>query len=159
MSKTCQECGGKCCRYFCFQIDEPQSYEELDDVRWYLCHEGVSVHIDEGQWYIAIQNRCKMLTEHNRCRIYEDRPLVCRGYSPDNCDHAQGDYHYDALFQTPQDLDQYAREKLGGSAYEQAKAASRAKAAGPGRQEASRASPDPGRGDRGKWERECGFNP
>ena len=47
MSKTCQECGAKCCRYFCFEIDEPDTYEEFENVRWYLCHEHVAVHVAE----------------------------------------------------------------------------------------------------------------
>ena len=29
MSKTCQVCGAKCCTYFCFQIDEPDTYSEF----------------------------------------------------------------------------------------------------------------------------------
>lgn len=128
MGKTCQECGAKCCKYFSFEIDEPDTYEEFEDVRWYLCHEDVSVHIDEGDWYISIQNRCEMLTKNDRCRMYEDRPLICRKYSPDGCDHTSGDYGYDALFETPEALAKYARKKLGKSAYERAEAKARAKA-------------------------------
>jgi Fe-S-cluster containining protein len=128
MSKTCQVCGAKCCTYFCFQIDEPDTYSEFEDVRWYLCHENISVHIDEGDWYISIQNRCKMLMDDLRCRIYEDRPLICRKYSHDQCDHTEGDYGYDALFETPEELEKYARKQLGKAAYERAKAKARAKA-------------------------------
>jgi len=128
MSKTCQECGAKCCTYFCFEIDEPDSYAEFEDVRWYLCHEDVSVHIDEGDWYISIQNRCKMLMDGLRCRIYDSRPLICRKYDLDECDHTGGDYGYDALFETPEDLEKYARKKLGKATYERAKAKERARA-------------------------------
>ena len=67
MSLTCRECGAKCCRYFCFEIDEPDDYEEFEDIKWYICHEGITVHIDEGDWYINIANPCKMLAEDNSC--------------------------------------------------------------------------------------------
>lgn len=127
MSKTCQECGAKCCTYFCFEIDEPDSYEELDDVRWYLCHEGVTVHVDEGDWYIGIENRCKMLGPDNKCMAYEDRPLICRRYDPESCDHSGGDYGYDELFTTPEELEAHARRLLGDLEFEKARARHRAK--------------------------------
>ena len=129
MNEQCRTCDAKCCRYFCFEIDKPETYEEFDDIGWFLLHEGITVHIDEGDWYISIANRCKALDENNQCRIYEDRPLICRNYDMDSCDYTQGDYGYDALFETPEDLDRYARTALGGAAYERAKAQARAKAA------------------------------
>lgn len=118
MSDICKRCGAKCCRYFCFEIDEPETFEQFEDVRWFLCHEGVTVHIDEGDWYIAIANRCRMLDENNRCTIYESRPMICRSYSTDNCDHTAGDYDYDEEFKTPEDIERYARKTLGDRAYE-----------------------------------------
>ncbi|MHC4983477.1 MAG: YkgJ family cysteine cluster protein [Planctomycetota bacterium] len=128
MSKTCIECGAKCCTYFCFEIDEPDDYEEFEDLRWYLCHDGVSIHVDEnGDWFIELQNRCKNLTADKRCAIYEDRPLICRKYDPDNCDHASGEYRHRRHFRSPGQLDAYAREVLGETQYEAAKARLRAK--------------------------------
>ena len=127
MSKTCVECGAKCCRYFCFEIDKPESYSAFEDIRWFLCHEGISIHVDEGDWYIEIANRCKMLCDDNRCLIYDDRPLICRKYDPDNCDFSEGDYQYEAEFHTPEALDQYARRTLGEASYERAKAEAQAK--------------------------------
>ena len=127
MSKTCQECGAKCCKYFCFEIDEPDDYEEFDDVRWYLCHEGVSVHVDEGDWYISIAKRCENLAGDDSCLIYQDRPLICRRYDPDGCDYTGGDYGYDEEFTTPEQLDAYARKTLGQEQYDKAKSKHRAK--------------------------------
>ncbi len=118
MSDDCHECGAKCCRYFSFEIDEPDEFSEFEDVRWYLYHEGVTVHIDEGDWYIAIANTCKMLGDDHRCMGYEKRPLICRKYVTENCDHTGGDYGYDELFTTPEQLDQYARKKLGKRTYQ-----------------------------------------
>ncbi len=117
MSKMCQTCGGRCCRYFCFQIDEPDSFDEFEDVRWYLLHEGVSVHVDEGDWFISIANRCKLLGADNRCGDYAGRPLICRKYDPKECDFTDNEYGYEQEFLKPEQLDAYARETLGEEVY------------------------------------------
>jgi len=127
MSKICQECGAKCCKYFCFEIDEPDDCEEFEDIRWYLCHEGVTVHIDEGDWYISIENRCKYLGPDNLCTIYENRPLICHNYDTSQCDYTSGDYGYDELFTTPEELEAYARRVLGKEAFDDERAKLRAK--------------------------------
>jgi Fe-S-cluster containining protein len=113
MSERCVECGARCCRYFCFEIDTPDTYEEYENIRWFLCHEGVSVHIDDGDWYISIANRCKMLGENDRCIMYEKRPLICRKYAVGNCDFTQGGYEYEALFELPEQVEAYGKRKLG----------------------------------------------
>ena len=124
----CRKCGSKCCRYFCFEIDAPDDYDEFEDIRWYLCHEGVSVHVDEdGDWYISIANECAKLGVDGLCTIYEDRPLICRKYSTDGCDQTGGDYFYQEEFRTPEQLDAYARKTLGEKKYEKKKAKHRAK--------------------------------
>jgi Fe-S-cluster containining protein len=123
----CSACNAQCCRYFCFEIDEPETFEEFEDVRWYLLHENVTVHIDEGDWYISILNACKELGQDNRCGIYEERPVICRSYSQDNCDATGGDYEYEQLFETPEQLEAYARKTLGDKKYEKARDKARAK--------------------------------
>ena len=127
MSMTCRECGAKCCKYFCFEIDEPDDYEEFEDIRWYLCHKGVTVHIDEGDWFISIANRCQMLAPDNGCKMYEDRPIICRKYDPDNCDHTGGDYGYDQEFTKPEQIEAYARKILGEAKFQRERAKMRAK--------------------------------
>lgn len=131
MTNSCETCKGLCCRYFCFQIDEPDDYEEFEDVRWYLYHEGVSVHIDEdGDWFIQIMNPCNALDENYRCRVYEDRPLICRGYSTDNCEVLDDDYGYQEEFTSPEQLVAYARKTLGDETYAKEMVKHRAKAHG-----------------------------
>ena len=125
MSRICQECGAKCCRYFCFEIDEPTDYDEFEDLRWFLLHEDVSVHVDEGDWFISIDNVCKMLGPDNRCTAYEMRPDICRKYDPANCDQSEGDYDYDALFSTPDQVEAYARKRLGEMKFIEARAKTR----------------------------------
>ena len=130
MSKTCVECGAKCCKYFCFEVDAPDSYEEFEDVRWYLCHEGVTVHVEDGDWYIAIENRCRKLDADDRCVAYEDRPLICRTYSTNKCDFTDGDYGYDVLFRTPEEMEAHARKTLGDERFERERAKARPRQTG-----------------------------
>lgn len=78
--KECRRCDSRCCRYFALEIDEPTDEEELDDIRWFLCHQGVSVFVEEGKWYLELQNICKYLLPRGRCTIYEKRPRICAQY-------------------------------------------------------------------------------
>ena len=129
ISEMCKQCGAKCCRYFCFQIDQPNGFEEFDDLRWFLMHEGISIHIDDGDWYISIPNPCKSLTEDGQCAAYENRPLICRKYSHGNCDFTGGDYGYTEEFRSAEDIEEYAMKTLGKKAYRKARDKAYAKAA------------------------------
>jgi len=122
MRKTCAKCGAKCCTYFCFEIDEPTDYDEFEDIRWFLLHHDVSVHVDDGDWFISIGNRCRMLGLDNECMAYETRPTICRTYNPAKCDHTDGDYGYDAEFTTAEELEAYARKTLGARKFDRARA-------------------------------------
>ena len=135
----CASCDGKCCRYFCFEIDEPDSCEEFEDLRWYLLHEGVTIHVDEGDWYISLMNPCSALGPNNLCTIYEDRPLICRKYSMENCDFTGGDYEYDALFEKPEDIEDYARKMLGSKKFDKQREKKRAKLAANGAKKTEKA--------------------
>ncbi|NLW85672.1 MAG: YkgJ family cysteine cluster protein [Planctomycetes bacterium] len=113
MSEECIRCGAKCCRYFCHEIDTPESYEDFENIRWFIMHKGVSVHVDEKRWYMAVVAPCIHLRPDNRCGIYEDRPLICRQYGHDSCEASDGDYGYEIEFTTAAHVEAYAREKLG----------------------------------------------
>ena len=127
MSKQCVKCKAKCCKYFSFEIDAPDEYDEFEDIRWYLCHQDVTVHVDDGDWFISIDNRCKWLGPDDRCINYEDRPIICRKYTQTTCDDSSDEYGYDQLFEKPEQLEAYARKTLGQAAFEQARAKFRAK--------------------------------
>jgi Fe-S-cluster containining protein len=135
MTLPCDKCNGLCCRYFCFQIDTPDDYDEFEDIRWYLYHEGVRVHVDEdGDWYIQMDNVCKNLGEDNLCMIYDDRPLICRSYG-DSCEQTGGDYGYQHEFETAEQLDAYAIKTLGQQEYHEAMIQQRAKLSGVSKRE------------------------
>lgn len=108
----CEHCTGYCCRYIALPIDEPTDKSEFDDIRWYLLHEGVSVFVEDGEWFINMQTTCRHLQPDYRCGIYETRPKICRDYSTDNCDYHSGSYGWEHHFTCPEHLDEYARQYL-----------------------------------------------
>ncbi len=108
----CDSCAALCCRYIALPIDNPDNVKDYDHIRWYLIHENIVVFIEKKQWYIGILNKCKHLQPDNRCGIYETRPRVCRGYSTDNCDYHGGEYDFDVLFTSGEQLREYAEVQL-----------------------------------------------
>lgn len=113
MASLCDKCAALCCRYFALQIDTPKTALDFDNIRWYLMHENVIVFVEEKAWYVGILNRCKNLQDDNRCGVYETRPRICRNYDTDNCDWHGGEYRYEHLFTSAEQLRAYAEEKLG----------------------------------------------
>lgn len=82
----CYECA-LCCGYVAIEIDAPTTNAEYDYIVWYLYHAGVSVFVDwEGDWFFKVESRCEHLTESGMCGVYEDRPLICREFSFEDCE-------------------------------------------------------------------------
>jgi Fe-S-cluster containining protein len=111
-SCLCEKCAALCCRYFVLEIDKPETRRQFDDVRWYLVHENTFVFIEKRKWYLGVYARCKHLQQDNRCGIYERRPKICRDYSTENCDYHGGDYDWEILFSSAEQLERYADEWL-----------------------------------------------
>jgi Fe-S-cluster containining protein len=112
-ARLCEKCTGLCCRYFALPIETPESREDFDDVRWYLCHKDISVFVEEGDWYINIKNRCKYLSGNDyRCRIYAERPRICRQYKTSDCDQVDGSYNFEHHFTSDKQLSEYVEEKF-----------------------------------------------
>jgi Fe-S-cluster containining protein len=102
-----------CCRYFALPIDTPKNKGDYDDIRWFLCHKGISVFVEDGDWYINIGNKCRHLSEKgNLCRIYSKRPRICRGYRHRNCDFVEGEYCYDLHFTSDKQMEEYIKVKF-----------------------------------------------
>ena len=109
--EKCLECGAKCCRYVAVEIDKPTSKADLDDVRWYVAHENVSVFIEDGDWYINFESRCQYLTPDNRCAIYDHKPRICTSHSPKECEH--GDGESDRIeFHTPAEVEEFVTRRF-----------------------------------------------
>ncbi len=112
-SVLCEHCAAACCRYLALPLDEPTTARDYDDMRWYLMHEGINIFVEEGEWYIQIQTRCKHLGANNLCTIYDTRPEICREYEAKDCDYTVGTYGYDHLFTHAKQIEEFYRKKKG----------------------------------------------
>ena len=112
-SILCEHCAAACCRYLALPMDKPTTARDYDDIRWYLMHEGVTVFVEEGDWYVQYQTRCKNLGADNLCMVYETRPEICREYEPKGCDYTGGSYGYDRLFTHAKQVEEFYFEKTG----------------------------------------------
>lgn len=110
-ANLCEYCSAKCCQYFALPIDEPETREDFDHIRWYMYHGHVHIFIDEGTWFLMVLNKCDNLLDDHRCGVYDIRPQICRDYSTDNCEY-DGDGVYDMYFETPEQLYEYTEAIL-----------------------------------------------
>jgi Fe-S-cluster containining protein len=110
----CEHCTAVCCTYIALPLETPETRGDFDDIRWFLLHEDISVFVEDGEWYIAMNTRCRHVLSDQRCAIYARRPRVCRKYSTDDCDYHSGDYGWEQHFTSPEQLEAYARRRLGG---------------------------------------------
>lgn len=111
-ANLCDSCTAKCCRYIALPIATPTTWNDFDDIRWYLSHEDISVFVDEGCWYLMVHRECRHLQADNRCGIYDDRPRVCRDYTTEKCEY-EDDYTYPKIFETDDQIADYAEALLG----------------------------------------------
>ena len=110
-ANLCEHCTAKCCHYFALPIDEPTTRKDFDFIRWFLLHDGATVFVEEGIWYILVYNTCKHLLDDNRCGIYHTRPQICRDYSTENCEY-EDDWVYERYFETPEQVAEYVEAIL-----------------------------------------------
>ena len=109
----CDKCTGLCCRYFALPIETPEDKEDFDDIRWYLCHEDITVFVEDDDWYINIKNKCKHLSDKDyKCGKYGNRPKICRKYDHDDCDFVQGEYDYELHFTDDKQMEEYIKIKF-----------------------------------------------
>jgi len=70
------------------------------------------IFVEDGDWYLQVNRRCKNLLPDNRCAVYETRPAICREYKAEDCDYHGGDYDYDHMFKTPEAIEAFGKEQL-----------------------------------------------
>ena len=109
----CNGCTGLCCRYVALPIETPEDRNDYEDIRWYLCHKDISVFVEDGDWYLNVKNKCRNLSEKDhRCKIYDRRPKICRGYTVDTCDRSEGEYDYHLHFTNDREMEEYIKVKF-----------------------------------------------
>ena len=107
----CDHCTGKCCRYFSLPIKTPETWDDYDEIRWFLAHGQCLVYLDQGTWYLMVLSPCQYLMPDNRCGIYHDRPFVCREYTTRDCEY-DSDWSFDKVFEVPEQIWEYAQALL-----------------------------------------------
>ncbi len=109
----CKNCAGLCCRYVALPIDKPTTRGDYDDIRWFLTHKHVTVFVENKTWYISIDNKCRHLSEKDhKCKIYETRPRICRGYKNVDCELSKDPYDYDLYFMNDKQMEAYMKVKF-----------------------------------------------
>ena len=106
----CEKCNALCCKYIAMEIDGPDDEESVDHLRWYLLHQDVSIYVQDGEWHLCVDVRCKHLDDENRCRIHDTRPQICRDHSPDECEFGNPDYELEQEFRSWDHLEAYLIE-------------------------------------------------
>ena len=87
-------------------IETPDTFKELEYLRWFLLHDRASIFKEDDDWYLLVHTKCKHLQADNRCGIYATRPQICRDYTTDNCEY-HDDWTYDHYFETPEQIAEY----------------------------------------------------
>jgi len=105
-----QQCQARCCQYIIVKIPAPRTQTDQEEIRWWVAHQGVSVHISQRKWYLQVFTRCSFLTPNNLCGAYENRPEVCRDYDPSHCEFT-ATVEFDREFKTMEEYDCYLEEK------------------------------------------------
>ena len=98
--KTFDPCGNcaMCCKYISIILKKPKNSHDIDNIYWYLLHEGITVCIlEKNIWVIKIDTKCKNLAGSGLCKNYSSRPDVCRDYSFEQCER-YGDEHILHIF-------------------------------------------------------------
>ena len=118
----CEKCKGLCCSYVALPIEKPKDKSDYDDIRWYLCHENITVFVEEGDWYINIKNKCRHLNPKDyRCMNYDKRPSICRKYGHEDCDFVDGEYDYELHFTDDKQMEEYIKIKFDNNIKEKGK--------------------------------------
>ncbi len=60
---------------------------------------------------MLVKTKCQYLLSDNRCKIYFNRPKICRDYSTDECEYEE-DWSFDKAFETPEQIWEYAEALL-----------------------------------------------
>lgn len=102
---SCQGCPSLCCRDLVLPIDKPKTPDDVEELKWHVQYDTVSVFVRTHRWYLLIEGRCQYLSGDSLCRIYDRRPARCRRHNPPGCERF-ADF-YDVLIESPEELEEY----------------------------------------------------
>jgi hypothetical protein len=118
VSEKCFHCTAACCSDVVLEIDEPEDFEDFDNIRWYLYHQNVFIYVDEGEWHLGFHTKCGAMAADHSCGVYMKRPEICREHSADDCSEYTGpgsddhrSVYYDEHFDTADQLDAWLEKE------------------------------------------------
>ena len=109
-NSKCYMCGAKCCRYIVVKLNDPEDVEDIEELRWFVCHKNILLCIDDDQWELVVLTDCQNLDAFGRCRIYEKRPDLCREHSEEDCEFSEPGEWGESIFRSLEELDDYLRD-------------------------------------------------
>jgi len=108
---NCKGCNSKCCKYIATEIDVPEEKEDFENIKWYVCHKNTYVFVnEEDEWYLEFITPCEHLDENGWCKIYNERPKICRDYDQEQCLFHNPDYSEKYRFEKIEDVEKYINE-------------------------------------------------
>ena len=109
---TCDGRPALCCRYTAVATHTPRERLDYELIRWYLVHSGISVYIDEGEWHVYVEARCRYLSSAHRCSMYSRRPTICAEYGTHECERHTDEADPDISFDTVEEFERYFRKNF-----------------------------------------------
>ncbi len=94
-----------CCEHITVEIDKPKTREEILKLVDYLRYKDILIFIEDGgEWNIEFKTICRQLNEKGLCKIYKNRPKICRDYHHDKCErYGEGEF-YKHIFRNEKEL-------------------------------------------------------
>lgn len=99
----CEGCSAACCRMLTFPHRCPQTFLDVDYIRYMLGFPNIEILIDsDGEWSVSVLQTCRHLnTASNRCSVHGTprKPHICTSFAADQCW-----YHRNFVSERPPEL-------------------------------------------------------
>src|SRR3989344_3417896 len=104
----CNKCTAVCCRQVTVSLDPLETEEDYQEMRWLIVHKNVHICVDEeGDFWVEFYTDCEHLGSHHECKIYENRPQICRDHELDSCEVNGEGEAYPFIFTNEGELNAY----------------------------------------------------
>jgi len=107
----CINCNSDCCNFISISFPKTDREIELDAIKWFVAHKGVSVRAMEALniWILDIEVPCKHLSDDKKCLIYSVRPDICKNFDSETCLVNQKQPTPAILFSSIADVENYLK--------------------------------------------------
>jgi len=111
---TCDICpDSACCRDVTVEIDEPETLEDWDEIRWMVGHQNVAVYKDgDDDWVVEFKTPCSKLGPNGKCTIYKTRPKKCIDHPVETCVYNGEDDEDEIRFENMEQVDEYVKKHV-----------------------------------------------